>query len=151
MILRNKTAVNPTTLYLFKDLLSFDKMDIEEQFKEFPYSQYKNIYKVSNLGKIINIKNGNIKKTNILKGYDCIRINNETFRVDILVAKCFIGESDLFLTHIDNNNRNNLSSNLLYKNLSEHLKTIYGNEWKKIIKIMFPIKEIFGLYFLKSF
>jgi hypothetical protein len=107
-------------------------MKLKEEYKEFPYPQYKDTYKVSNLGKIINSKSNNTLKTHILKGYVCIRINNDTFRIDNLVAKCFIGESNLFLTHIDNNNKNNMSCNLEYKSIPKHLKNIYGNEWKMV-------------------
>jgi hypothetical protein len=107
-------------------------MNIKEEYKEFPFPQYKNTFKVSNLGNIINNKTNKISKTFMSNNYVCIRINNNIFRVDILVAKCFIGESDLFLIHIDGDKKNNISSNLIYKKISDHLHDIYGNEWKLI-------------------
>lgn len=105
---------------------------IEEKYVNFPDSKYSRNFKVSNYGNIKNIKTNNILNTSLSMNYTCIRINNDKYRVDILVAKCFIGENDLFLVHIDGNKQNNMITNLVYKKITEHLKNIYGNDWKVI-------------------
>ena len=105
---------------------------LSEQYKNFPESYFSDTYKVSNFGNIKNSKSNILLKTNIFKNYVCIIINNKTYRVDKLVAECFIDKSDLYLVHIDGDKTNNMVSNLLFKNTHDYLKDLYGDEWKQI-------------------
>ena len=105
---------------------------LSEQYKNFPESYFSDTYKVSNFGNIKNSKTNILLKTNIFKNYICIRIDNKFFRVDKLVAECFIDKSDLYLVHIDGDKTNNMVSNLLFKNTNDYLKDLYGDEWKQI-------------------
>lgn len=109
----------------------------EEELREFPIDEYKHRYKVSNLGKIWSITAKIYLKTSVSGGHEIISINKNgknskiQLRVDEIVAKVFLGESDLYLEHIDGDIKNNSVSNLKYIEIGEFLKNKYGNEWKK--------------------
>lgn len=110
-----------------------------EQYADFPDPRFNVIFKVSNYGNVINIRNNTVSKNYTFKNYTCIRINNSTFRVCDLVAKCFIDNSGQFLRHIDGDKSNNMRTNLVYKNIEDHLEDIYGEKWK-------PIKDFNDYY-----
>jgi len=108
-------------------------MNLEnEQYKIFPEAYFNDTYQVSNFGNIKNIKTNNILKKKIFKNYFCVLINKQQYRVDKLVAKSFIGDSHLYLIHIDGDKTNNMVSNLMFKNVEDYLKDTYGDEWKQI-------------------
>lgn len=62
-------------------------------------------------------------------GYMQIALTNnrvlKTHRIHRLVAETFLGESDLFVNHIDGNKTNNHVSNLEYCTKSENVKHAY--------------------------
>lgn len=111
---------------------------MQEELKDFPNDDYKHRYKVSSLGKIWSITSKIYLKTSISGGHEIISINkNKTnskiqLRVDEIVAKAFLGESNLYLEHIDGDIKNNSVINLRYIEIVDFLKNKYGNEWKKI-------------------
>jgi len=110
-----------------------------EIFKEFPIEQYKDRYKVSNLGKIwSNNKKGYLKSSFTNKN-EIIFVNKngskntEQFRVDMIIATSFLGKSEgLYLEHIDDDRKNNKVTNLRWINIEEYLKNKYGCDWRKI-------------------
>jgi hypothetical protein len=111
---------------------------MQEELKDFPNDEYKHRYKVSSLGKIWSITSKIYLKTSISGGHEILSINkNKTnskiqLRVDEIVAKAFLGESNLYLEHIDGDIKNNSVINLRYIEIVDFLKNKYGNEWKKI-------------------
>ena len=104
----------------------------KEQYIDFPHPEYSNTYKVSNFGNIKNNKTNKLVTTCKSFDYVCIRIDNVIFRVNKLVARCFIGDSNLHIVHIDGDKNNNMITNLKYVNVIDYLKNIYKEEWKEI-------------------
>lgn len=107
---------------------------IEEEFREFPYPEYKNIYEISNFGNVYRISDKKCMK--IHKQYDDglrIRVGNKYFKIDEIVATAFLGENEnLFLQHIDGDINNNHINNLKYVKYEDYLEMSYGNKWKSI-------------------
>ena len=84
-------------------------------------------YKVSNDGRVCNVKRGNELKGSIQKGYRIFLLTNDnkkciTYRVHRLVALMFLGSpktKDLSLDHIDRNKLNNNVKNLRWATAQE--------------------------------
>ena len=99
-------------------------------------------YKLSNYGKIINEKTGNLLKAQLnQKGYQVIRvtINREkrTFRIHRLVAKYFVPNPDkkVQVNHIDGNKLNNRYDNLEWcSNVENVHHAIKTGLWENVIK-----------------
>lgn len=105
------------------------------------------MYEVSNLGEIRSWKNGKhgkADKPKVLKlfdnggGYSCVRIDNKTYRINILVLNAFEGlksTSTPICRHIDSNKKNNYLTNLewsSYKQNYQDRKDLgLGNEGSK--------------------
>ena len=110
----------------------------EEKFMEFPIEDYKDRYKVSNKGRIWSNRKQYYLNTIISNGNKIFFVNKpgskntEQFRVDIIVATSFLGNSDLYLEHIDGDIYNNDVSNLRWISIPEYLKEKYGYAWKMI-------------------
>jgi len=108
-----------------------------EIFKEI--KGYEGIYEVSNYGRVrtiprVIIRSDNRKRTiperikdgNHTKGYKRVALidnnkNSKHFYVHRLVMSAFIGDSDLYVDHIDGNKTNNHIDNLRYVTNSENL------------------------------
>lgn len=109
-----------------------------EKFEEFPLVQYKERYLVSNKGRIFSKRKKSFLKTEISNGYNIVYVNKvkskrrEIFRVDILIATAFLGNSNLFLNHIDSNQLNDTIENLEWVDTCIYLSKIYGAIWKPI-------------------
>jgi len=117
---------------------------------------YENIYKISNLGKIIsndrilNLKNGfkrfekgrEMKLTETHKGYLCVGLSknskNKTFEIHRLIAIHFIENPNNYniVNHIDGNKLNNNINNLEWVNLREN--TTHGNLNKNNFTSKYP-------------
>jgi hypothetical protein len=112
--------------------------NIEEKFADFPIEEYKNRYTVSSNGKIISKRTKTPLTTKISNNYNVVSINKINskqrleYRVDEIIAQAFFGSSDLYLSHKDGNYLNDRLDNLEYTTIENHLKNIYGCEWKQI-------------------
>lgn len=103
---------------------------ITEKWLPVPIDEYKDLYLVSNTGKIKNVKTGLILKQKISKnGYCSITLYNKGHRkfvfVHRLVAIAFIPNQnfrELTVDHIDSNPLNNNVSNLSWCSMSDNLK-----------------------------
>jgi hypothetical protein len=121
---------------------------IEEEFKEFPLPEYKNRYKVSSLGKIWSKAKNDYIKISVSNGHNVISINKPNsksriqLRVDTLIAETFLGKSEKYLYHKDNNLLNDNIDNLEYIDIPDYLKIKYKCHWK-------PIKK-FENYFIST-
>ena len=110
----------------------------EELLREFPYEEYTHRYLVSSLGKIWSKTSKKYLKRSKSGLHEIISVNVPTknskreFKVDEIVAEVFLGKSNLFLEHIDDNVMNNNISNLRYVTVEEYLKNKNGNDWKEI-------------------
>jgi hypothetical protein len=111
-------------------------MNNDEILKEFPLKDYEKCYKVSNKGKIWSVSKKKYLKTSFSKNNEIFFISKDSksyqFRVDIIVATCFLGVSDLYLEHVDGDKKNNSASNLRWILTQEFLQLKYGYEWKEI-------------------
>ena len=94
---------------------------------------YENLYQVSNLGRIKNIKTNTIKSQQIRNGYYSVRLFKEGkgkhFNTHRLVAIAFIPnkENKKQVNHIDGNKLNNNVINLEWVNQSENMNHAYKN------------------------
>jgi hypothetical protein len=114
-------------------------MSILEELREFPEPEFKNKYKVSNLGKIlINSTKKYLKIYNTNDNGPTIRIKNSYLKIDEIVSKTFLGENpdseNILLEHIDKDLSNNNIINLRYISYEEYLEHTFENKWKKIKK-----------------
>ncbi len=113
---------------------------IKEEFKEFPIIEYKNRYKVSNLGKIWSFNKNDYLKTSFTNGNEIFFVNKknskqtEKFRIDIIVATSFLkkNENNLYLEHIDDDKKNNKINNLRWVKIENYLSKKYNCDWKEI-------------------
>lgn len=109
-----------------------------EQFKDFPIEEYKSRYKVSSRGRIWSNRKQAYLKTLMSNGYTNISINvnnsqtAKQLRVDIIIATTFLGNSDLYLEHLDGDNTNNNLSNLRWIEFSDYLNNKYESTWKPV-------------------
>lgn len=88
---------------------------IKEIWKDIP--GYKDLYQVSNLGKIKSLlfKREKILKTRVHpNGYELINLKGKTYKVHYLVAKTFISNPNNYkeINHKDENKQNNCVHNL---------------------------------------
>lgn len=99
-------------------------------------------YKVSNMGRIMNIKTGRILIPGAAKNDDYLHVglyNNESRRVNVyvhvLVAETFLRcyGNDLEVDHLDNNRHNNRAMNLEWVTHSENIKRAFSRGTKKPI------------------
>jgi len=88
-----------------------------EIYKDIP--GYEGLYKVSNIGNILNIKRNRNKKTFLKRGYLSVSLSNpyKQFAVHQLVAMAFLnhipdGTYKLVVDHINNNKLDNSVNNL---------------------------------------
>lgn len=106
------------------------------------FDEYKELYMISNLGRIKSIKTNKILNTHIKCGYLAVYIENNNAKirktpcVHTLVANLFCNkpksQNKLCINHIDGNKHNNKSSNLEWITLSENTKHAYNIGLKKI-------------------
>ena len=91
---------------------------------------------MSNIGKIWSNAKKIYLQTKNLYGYELFFINNsgkkEQYRLDIIIATSFLGESNLYLEHIDDNKLNNNITNIRWVHVTEYLEEKYGYKWKSI-------------------
>lgn len=107
-----------------------------EILAEFPLEKYKNIYEVSSFGRIWSKQKNRYLKTKQVGEYMTFIVAgpnniNRTLRIDEYVAKAFLGDSDLYLEHIDGDKLNNNLCNLRYIEIPLYLQNKYGSEWKQ--------------------
>lgn len=113
-------------------------MQTNEELREFPCEEYSHRYLVSSLGKIWSKTSNIYLKTSKSGFHEIISVNvpsknsKQEFKVDEIVSDVFLGKSNLFLEHIDDDVMNNKISNLRYVKFEEYLKSKYDNEWKEI-------------------
>lgn len=113
-------------------------MSGKEVFNKFPYEEYGERYLVSNQGKIWSNRAKRYLNSEISNKVEIVKINNltgrrsTTFQVDKIVADAFLGQSDLFLEHIDGNILNNKVCNLRWTPIEEYLERIYSGAWREI-------------------
>lgn len=106
---------------------------------EFPFDEewrdivgYEGIYKVSNFGRVKNIKTHKYLKVGNVRGIQCVtlckQINNRKKlitgnRVDLIEMIAFNGipysKNAIYITHKDNNNKNNKIDNLKFDSLNK--------------------------------
>lgn len=106
------------------------------------FEEYKELYMVSNMGRVKSIKSNKILSNHIKCGYLAVYIENnkdkirKTPCIHILVANLFCKkpnvENKLCINHIDGNKHNNYSSNLEWITISENIKHAYNIGIKKI-------------------
>lgn len=107
-------------------------------FKDIP--GYEGRYQASMCGQIKSLLTNTVLKLQKgTKGYLTIRIssspgNYKTKTVHRLVAKTWMGDSDLFINHIDGNKLNNHVDNLEYCTKSENGKHAYKLGLQKSLK-----------------
>ena len=121
----------------------------DEVWKNIDIEPFEKSYMISNLGRIKNIKSGNIKKQQIgHTGYYSVSLDigksRKTFDVHRLVAKMFLGEpGDYYVNHKDcdklNNNLNNLEYTTSKDNTIHALKNGLKNiNREKRLKVNIP-------------
>lgn len=100
-------------------------------------------YEISNLGRVLSHKkksNGIISGSFNINGYMelMFRIDKKRHRhyIHRLVAKYFIGESELFVNHIDENKLNNRVDNLEYVTHQENIRKYFSGKFTKSKKIL---------------
>ena len=105
---------------------------MEEIWKDVP--DYEGLYKVSNLGRIMN-KDGKIRSTRIHKNYACIclckKSARKTVMVHTIVAAAFLGPRptpDHQIDHIDGDRLNNKADNLEYVTRRENYMRMAQNQ-----------------------
>jgi hypothetical protein len=133
-------------LSTLNSLKTRDLQESKEILYEFPLEKYKKNYKVSNLGKIWSNRKKEYLKTFVSDGFEFFYINDISLkskkfqsRVDIIVAKSFLGVKDeiqgTYLEHIDGNKLNNNLSNLRWTTIELYLQEKYNCLWKQISDI----------------
>lgn len=111
---------------------------VEEVFADFPLEEYKKRYKVSNQGRIWSNRKNDYLLTIISNGFSVFCVNKsssktrEQFRLDIIIAKTFLGDGE-YLEHIDGNILNNNIDNLRWNTYTKYLREQYKCNWKSII------------------
>ncbi len=101
---------------------------------------YENHYKVSNYGKIKNVKKNRLLKPVIVSNYYTVQLYlNKTrtrYKIHQLVANNFIPnpKNKEIIDHIDNNKINNKVNNLRWFTQSENISSYNNNFKKKMIK-----------------
>ena len=99
-------------------------------------------YEISNYGRMVNIKTGNLLKTQAnKKGYQVVRVTinrvKRTFRIHRLVAQYFVSNPDnkTQVNHIDGNKNNNRYDNLEWCSNAENAHhAIKTGLWESVIK-----------------
>lgn len=95
---------------------------------------FENKYQISSIGRVKNKISGRILKNKSNGGYHIIKLNvkknlGKQFRINILVAKHFVFNSDpfrkVYVDHIDNNRLNNKMENLRWVTPSENCINYY--------------------------
>jgi hypothetical protein len=123
---------------------------MEEKWLNIHIEEYKELYVVSNMGKIKSVKRNKVLNLHLKCGYLAVYIENNILKIKktccihSLVANlfCIKPQSDkkLCINHIDGNKNNNLSSNLEWITYSENTKHAYNiglkNKSSKPIIIM---------------
>jgi hypothetical protein len=105
------------------------------------YADYVDRYKIANIGKIWSIKKKTYLNTIKSNGYNIVYFNiidtkkTKMFRVDILIASSFLGNSDKYLQHLDNDNYNDHLDNLKWIDTDKYLEQQYSDKWKTIDKL----------------
>ena len=109
---------------------------------------YENLYKVSNFGRVKNVKTQTIKvATKCKNGYLYIDLykNNERVKrtVHRIVAETFLDNKNGFtdINHIDGNKLNNNVDNLEFCDRSHNLKEAYRLKLRKKVKSMLNKKD----------
>lgn len=98
----------------------------EEIWKEI--AGFEGLYAVSNLGRVMNLKNGRILDGGYdTAGYNYVILKGKTYRVHRLLALTFLPNPDKlpYINHIDENKKNNDISNLEW--CSASYNTNYSN------------------------
>lgn len=91
------------------------KLTSEELHKMFEYRDGNLHWKIippSNRNKKIGARANTLYTDTFGKNFDCVRINNTTYRTSKLVYVMFHGETPRILKHIDGNHLNNKIENL---------------------------------------
>lgn len=95
-------------------------------------------YEISNYGDIRKIDTGRLlrKQVNKSTGYEQVSLNGRVFYVHKLVAETFLMNSvitsDMVVTHLDGNRRNNHVDNLKWCTKSEALSRTYTKNYKPL-------------------
>lgn len=110
---------------------------MKEIWKDIP--EYEGYYKVSDLGRVKRlpgayVPNGRILKPQKRNGYLSVSLSKnkkaKTHNIHRLVAKAFLGDSNLTVNHKDGNKHNNKLTNLEYCTARENCRHVFTSKIK---------------------
>lgn len=109
-------------------------INMNEEWKDFP--GYEDKYKISNLGRVLNITNNKIRKGSIDgRGYPFVIFmkngKRKVMRIHRKEMEAFFGKSELEVNHKDGNKHNNNLDNLEYVTRSQNCIHSYLNGFSK--------------------
>lgn len=111
-----------------------------------PISGYENLYKISNLGNVISLRNNRFLKHHMIKGYLFVQLSKDgksrNYLVHRLVAGAFIDNPNNLpeINHKDENPLNNVVFNLEW---CTHKYNMNYNNLGKRIKIQKELNELY--------
>lgn len=118
-----------------------------------PINEYEDIYEISNIGRIRNVKNKKIVKSYITKhGYKRVQLSKNGKRknhfIHRLVAEVFIPKPNdkNYVNHIDFNRTNNNIKNLEWTTAKENIHHSMDNIVKAALRTKKPVTKHHNIY-----